>query len=184
MRARTLLAGTLVVAVTAGSAAAARAAPHSPPICDSKEHHQLDFWVGKWDVYTASGNKLVAHSIVEKLYGGCAVRENWMPLGNNSGGSLSTFEPADSAWRQYWVDSMNNVNEYVGRLEGRGISWSGRSVDRGGATHMLAMQIRPEAAGAVRQTCKTSPDSGKTWQVDCDLIYRPEAQPNATALNK
>ena len=50
------------------------------------EFHQLDFWVGKWDVYPTGKDKLVAHSLIEKVYG-CGIRENWMPLSNQPGGS-------------------------------------------------------------------------------------------------
>ena len=55
----------------------------------------FDFWVGEWDVYPSGKDLLVAHSKIEKLYAGCAIRENWMPLKGAGGGSLNTLDPAD-----------------------------------------------------------------------------------------
>ena len=72
--------------------ATVRAPPRvEAPACASADHRAFDFWVGRWDVYpTAQPEKLVAHSLIERLYGGCAVRENWSPLSGNDGtaGSL------------------------------------------------------------------------------------------------
>jgi len=75
-------------ALMAAQAASATPAPTTapapaaaPPPCSSPEHRQFDFWVGKWDVYPTGKDKLVAHSLIEKVYG-CGVRENWMPLNN------------------------------------------------------------------------------------------------------
>ena len=42
-------------------------------------------------------SKLVAHSLIEPLYG-CGIRENWMPLSNRPGGSLSIYVPAAKHW--------------------------------------------------------------------------------------
>src|SRR4051812_40803361 len=81
----------------------AKAPPPSP--CASSDHRAFDFWVGSWDVTPNGSEKLVAHSLIERLYGGCAIRENWMPLKGTGGGSLSSWVPEEKAWRQAWVDS-------------------------------------------------------------------------------
>ena len=36
-----------------------------PPPCAAPEYRQLDFWVGRWDVYPTGKDKLVAHSLIE-----------------------------------------------------------------------------------------------------------------------
>ena len=48
--------------------------------CVGSEYRQFDFWVGSWDVYPTGQSQLVAHSLIETVYNGCGVRENWMPL--------------------------------------------------------------------------------------------------------
>ena len=69
--------------------------PAPPPACAAPEHRQFDFWIGRWDVYPTGKDALVAHSLIEKLYAGCTVRENWMPLKGSGGGSLNMYDPAD-----------------------------------------------------------------------------------------
>ena len=83
---------------SAASDPAQAAAPQAAP-CSDSEHHQFDFWVGHWDVYNRAG-KLVAHSLIEPVYG-CGIRENWMPLNNQPGGSLSIYVPAEKQWQQF-----------------------------------------------------------------------------------
>jgi hypothetical protein len=94
-----------------------------PPVtgkCDAAEYAAFDFWVGEWDVYSAGTDKLVAHSRIEKLYAGCGIRENWMPLSGNAGGSLTARDPFDGLWRQTWVGSAPGpVNFSGGPAEGK-----------------------------------------------------------------
>jgi hypothetical protein len=48
----------------------------APATCDTPQHHQLDFWVGNWQVFDAATNQLVALERVEKHSEGCIVQEN------------------------------------------------------------------------------------------------------------
>ena len=43
--------------------------------CESSEFHQLDFWIGDWDVVGASGEKIGANRI-DRILKGCAVHRN------------------------------------------------------------------------------------------------------------
>src|SRR5690348_9783130 len=93
-----------LIAAMSALAPAVMAQP-APTTCASPESKQFDFWVGKWNVAaSAKPDVKVAESLIEKLYGGCAVRENWMPLKGNAGGSLNAYLPATGKWRQTWVD--------------------------------------------------------------------------------
>ena len=62
------------------------APPLVPPGCNSPESHQWDFWVGSWEVHPKGADQVIAHSLIEKRYTGCAIRENWMPLGKEVAG--------------------------------------------------------------------------------------------------
>src|SRR5918999_4610241 len=77
-----------------------------PPACAGAEHRQFDFWVGEWSVTKTGDSKVIGSSRIEKLYGDCAVRENWMPLSGSAGGSLNSYY--EGQWRQTWVDSSNS----------------------------------------------------------------------------
>src|SRR4051794_35724408 len=50
-----------------------------PPACTAPEFRQFDFWVGRWDVYPTGTDRLVAHSLIENLSAGCAIRKNQGP---------------------------------------------------------------------------------------------------------
>src|SRR5206468_11428770 len=90
----------MIAAMLAATQAAAPSEPPSPPAspphaCTEPAHRQFDFWVGKWDVYPTGKDKLVAHSLIESVYNGCGIRENWMPLKGNGGGSLNIYLPKE-----------------------------------------------------------------------------------------
>ena len=58
-----------MLAIFAAFLAAAQA-PAAPAACAAPEHRQFDFWIGSWDVYPTAGGPLVAHSLIERRYGG------------------------------------------------------------------------------------------------------------------
>ena len=165
-----VLSSLLVLAAQGGGQSAAQP---PPPACETAEHKQFDFWVGKWDVYRPDTNQLVAHSVIEKLYGGCAVRENWMPIGGTGGGSLNSWRPGERKWRQTWTDSGNNWNEYVGGMEGGLMVLTGTSAKASGGAVPVRMTYEAKADGSVVQTGYQSTDDGKTWSLAYQFAYRP-----------
>ena len=155
-------------------AAAAQAAP-PPPSCEGEAYRALDFWVGDWDVYPNGRETLVAHSKIERLYNGCAIRENWMPLRGNGGGSLSGFDPATGRWHQTWIGSAPGVVRFEGGpADGKMVLtgwWAGSGPNgEDGLTRMTYSRVE---GGAVRQHGEFSADHGVTWQPSFDFIYRP-----------
>ncbi len=145
--------------------------------CASTDHRALDFWVGEWDVYPAGTAKLVAHSLIEKLYAGCAIRENWMPLVGGPGGSLSSFDPADKRWHQRWFDSSGAIVDFDGGAVGGAIVLTGnwRNVVGPGQDALVRMSYSRNADGSVRQLGVQSVDEGISWQPSFDFTYRPHA---------
>jgi hypothetical protein len=141
--------------------------------CTSSETKQFDFWVGKWDVYaTSKPDQKVASSIIEKLYHGCAIRENWMPLTDNPGGSMNAYSPEKRLWRQFWADANGGSAEFSGGWNGKSMILTGTWPQPGHPTQMTRMTYTPLADGSVEQTGITSDDAGKTWQPSFDFIYR------------
>ena len=47
----------------------------APPNCDGEKHHQFDFWIGEWTVY--SGENVAGHNTIATLYDGCVLTEHW-----------------------------------------------------------------------------------------------------------
>jgi hypothetical protein len=155
--------------------AAAPAPP--PPACTAAEHRQFDFWVGYWDVFPTGKDKLVAHSLIEKLYAGCTIRENWMPLNNAAGGSLNMYDPADRNWHQLWQDSQNGRVFFDGGIVDEKMvlvgNWQGANGPGKDALTRMTYSANPD--GSVRQFGEQSTDDGKTWLPAFDFTYRKSA---------
>lgn len=153
--------------------------PPSTPTCTRAEFHQLDFWIGRWEVYPTGTNKHVADSVVEGLYGGCAIRENWMPNQPNAdGGSLSSYAPREKLWKQTWIDASGSHVEFVGGWDGQKMAITGdwpTATTPLGEHNYVRMMYAPNPDGSVRQWGEASRD-GKTWKPSFDLTYRRVAK--------
>jgi len=153
---------------TAPNAPPAPPAPAAPqPSCTAPENSQFDFWVGKWDVFGPKGG-LAGHSLIEKLYGGCGIRENWMPVNNAGGGSLNIYVPEEKHWEQFWIDAQGSRALFVGGWNGKAMVIQGKW---GGP--LVRISYSKNADGSVRQFGEQSTDEGKTWSTSFDLTYRP-----------
>lgn len=163
----------LLLALAPLPALAQTAAP-KPPACSAAEHHQFDFWIGRWDAVETADGKPGGRSLIEALYGGCALRENWTQAGY-SGGSLNTYDRTTKQWRQTWTDSNGTWREYVGGLvDGRMVLVSVHpAVADPAKTVHDRMIFTKNADGTVRQLGEQSADGGGTWKVTFDYTYRP-----------
>ncbi len=158
--------------VSVGTALAQGTSP-PPQGCISAESRQFDFWVGKWDVYAASKpDQKVAASLIENLYSGCAIRENWMPLKGTGGGSLSSYVASERRWRQTWVDSSGTRADFSGGWNGKALVLEGLWPQPGHPHQHTRMTYTPHADGSVEQAGESSDDGGKTWTPSFDLVYR------------
>jgi hypothetical protein len=165
------------LALLAASPAVAQPAPQ-PKICDKPVYRQLDFWVGHWDVSPTSGGPVIGHSLIEKLFGDCVVRETWTGPGGSTGGSLSMYQDTTGRWRQTWADSFGAWTEYRGQLVGSDMRFLANDTDRRTGAHLVRrMTFFPLPGGAVRQLIEVSADTGVTWKMDSDLAYRRAAGP-------
>jgi hypothetical protein len=171
-----MLAALLLMQASPGAPVAAPApAPTRPPACDSAEHAAFDFWVGEWDVYAAASGNHVARSSIQRLYNGCAIRENWMPLRGAGGGSLSNLDPESGRWHQTWIGSSPGRTEFVGGAVDGGMVLTGywQNVNGPGQHALVRMTYTKREDGSVRQHGEASTDHGLTWRNSFDFIYKP-----------
>jgi hypothetical protein len=161
------LASLLLAQAAAGQAVA-------PPPCASEAHAAFDFWVGEWDVFPNGQDTQVARSRIERLYGGCAIRENWMPLRGTGGGSLSNLDPA-GRWHQTWVGSSPGRVEFEGGPREGGMVLMGywQGVGGPGKDGLVRMTYTGREGGSVRQFGEVSYDHGVSWESSFDFIYKP-----------
>lgn len=147
----------------------------SQPACGAPEYRQFDFWIGDWDVVQTGKDVQVATSRIERLYSGCVIRENWMPVQGTAGGSLNMFDGRDRIWRQTWVDSGGSWVEFTGGMQGDAMVLTGawRAGSGGGKDNLTRMTFTRNADGSVRQLGEASIDQGKSWGPSFDFTYRP-----------
>ncbi|MBA3896989.1 MAG: hypothetical protein H0X36_07610 [Sphingomonadaceae bacterium] len=165
----------LILAILAAAASTAAAPPAASRRCDKPEYRQFDFWVGHWDVFDAHDKSRAGESVIEKLYDGCALRENWRDP-QLSGGSLNAYGAADGKWRQTWIDSAGLWREFVGGMDGANmvLIWHHPSRAMPGRIAQERMTFTPLPDGSVRQHMDQTAD-GATWVEGYDYIYRRAA---------
>ncbi|BDI61293.1 hypothetical protein [Qipengyuania nanhaisediminis] len=170
---------TVAAAALAITQAAASQTPPAPPptppqspACTGEGHAQFDFWVGEWEVTPNGGEQLIAHSRIERLYNGCAVRENWMPLNGRDGGSLNSYDAATGRWHQTWIGSSPGRVEFAGGWTGEAMVLTGNWPSPAAAHQLVRMTYTLTPEGHVRQHGEASLDHGASWQPSFDFIYR------------
>ncbi len=150
----------------------------SSAACASAEYRQFDFWVGRWNVYQTGKDKPVSHSLIESLYGGCGLRETWLPLRpGGDGGSLNIYLPGEKAWRQTWIDASGARVDFTGGWKGSAMVLTGfwKDVLGPGKDALVRMTYTRSSDRSVRQLGETSEDRGATWSPSFDFTYRPSA---------
>jgi hypothetical protein len=177
--------GTAAVSQTppAGSApatppaptAAAPAAP-APPPCAAPEFHQLDFWVGDWNLTHRARTARdkdewtdgTGTNSVRKILKGCVIEEHFEDkAGDFMGQSASVYDPAQHQWRQTWVDDS------AGYLVLRGNFENGRMVlqtpvEKNATKRMVFHDIKPDSFD---WDWESSTDAGKTWVTMWKIHY-------------
>ena len=175
-----ILAGLLAASAAAAQPPAPPPPPApAPPDCSAPEHHQFDFWIGRWDVVDTKTGQPAGSSLIEGLYKGCVLRENWSEPGGVTGGSLNIYDRTDKRWHQTWADSGGGRHEYVGGLEeGKMVlTWIHPSVRFPGKVAHERMTFTHNTDGTVRQAAEATVDEGATWTALYDYTYKPAAPP-------
>jgi hypothetical protein len=156
---------------------AAVATPAAP--CSRPEYRQFDFWIGDWDV-TAPGGKVVGHSHIESILGGCVIAEHWDSEGNTQGDgkSYNQFNAGLGKWEQFWVDASGMRLVLAGSFANGAMVLEGRQEPdpKTGIAGRERITWTANADGSVRQLWESSKDDGATWSVAFDGLYRRRAK--------
>ena len=159
-------------------AEAAKAAP-----CAAPEYHQFDFWVGDWDGFDVEKPTLVvARNHVDRILGGCVLREDYLGTDGSEGQSFSIYDASRKVWHQTWVTNHGRLLVIEGRFRSGEMILAGADRTADGKERRVR-GIWKRADGGVRETAFTSIDGGKTWQLWFDMIFRPH-KPESVGVKK
>jgi len=145
--------------------------PPKPSACAAAEHHQFDFWIGRWDVFTPDGKK-AGINVIEAIDDGCVLLERWRGGGGFTGSSLNSWDAATRRWHQHWVDNQGGLLRLAGQWDGRRMVLAGTELGADGKSVLQRISWTPAADGSVRQLWEQSDDGGATWSVAFDGLYR------------
>lgn len=148
------------------------AEPSAP--CSSPEHHQFDFWLGKWTAYDGEG-KVVGTNHLHRIVDDCGLQENWVSArGDYKGTSYNFYIPGRRAWHQTWVDNQGGSLLLNGKFKNGQMQLQGQRKTAEGKKTLDRITWSILEDGRVRQHWQTSPDKGKTWSDVFDGYYQRE----------
>ncbi len=168
------LAAALLAGATGVPPARAQEAaePVKPAPCSSPEYRQFDFWIGRWEVTVPNGG-VAGTNVIERIEGGCGLRERWEGTRGVTGTSLNIWNARDGRWHQTWIDNTGTLLRLDGGLVDGSMVMTGttKSATVEGGTTLQRITWTPNADGTVRQLWEASGDDGKTWSVAFDGLY-------------
>jgi hypothetical protein len=151
----------------------------TPSTCDTPQHHQLDFWVGDWQVFDADSNRLVAFDRVQKHSEGCIIQQNLTFLTDMyrrpgvkyrlAGTSINRFD--GQRWVQMWADNQWGSILMYGS-EGADGSMVFTTVTPSRNRDVKDVWEK-RSDGSLRNLHYVAPAGSGQWKKYGDLIYRP-----------
>jgi len=121
---------------------------------------------------TDTAGRVVGHSEITRVSGGCGILEHWMGRDGVGGRSLNAYDPTSGDWTQFWVGEGGLVLHLTGGLRGSSMVLSGRRTGTGGEV-LDRIIWTPSGNGEVRQHWEVSRDGGSTWNTVFDGRYAP-----------
>jgi hypothetical protein len=159
-----------------GQTQANQSAASSAP-CSSPEYRQMDFWVGDWEVYDAKG-ELQGYNLVEKVLGGCALREYYIDVGGLKATSFSMYDFTRKVWNQTYISTRGTLLPIEGYLQGKNMILTGMHVSSDdGRWALHRMMWTPKDDGTAYQLWDFSRDGGKTWAIIYEGFLRKAKKP-------
>ena len=138
---------------------------------DAPEYHQLDFWLGEWDVSWGDGQQ--GTNRVDRILDGRVIWENFdggpaMPF---RGMSVSAYNPKIGLWQQTWVDTEGTYWHFIGEFrDGRMIFATDDIADgKPVKLRMVFYNIQPDE---LDWDWERSDDGGETWELRWKIHYR------------
>ena len=159
----------LIIAITSGNTPVV--AQSESTRCAAPEYRQFDFWLGDWTVADPAG-KPEGTNRVTLIQDGCVLQEHWRGTDGSTGTSFNVYNATTRRWHQTWVDNSGGLLLLDGGLSAGAMVLSENRRLRDGSTAIERITWSKLGPRKVRQLWERSKDSGKTWRVVFDGIYR------------
>lgn len=141
------------------------------PCKSMPEARQFDFWIGEWDVKTATG-QLAGTNTIQLILDDCVLLENWTSVIGGTGKSMNVYNAAKGKWQQTWIDSRGGVIEFVnGEYKDGAMRFIAETRGRDGSAVMRRLTFYNLGPDRVRQFSEMSTDGGKSWAPEYDFYY-------------
>lgn len=135
----------------------------------------FDFWVGSWNVHTASG-QLAGHNRIERAERSCVLTEHWTNTGGGTGMSINYVDKITDEWVQIWNSQDGTQINIRGGLTDEGMNLVGSIHNvASGTTAPFRGLWTPMTDGRVRQYFEQSNDNGETWVPWFEGFYTRQA---------
>ena len=176
---RTALAALGMAAIAPAVAIASTEAPASSH-CTAAEHRQFDFWLGDWDTFEAEDpdGPSIARARVERIAGGCAIRELYEQNDGLIGDSILSYDAVRKQWQQTWVTNRGSLMMIWGNFKDGEMVLEGEVHLQNGTSVLQRITWKVEG-DSVRETAVLSKDEGATWAPAFDVIFRKRAAASA-----
>jgi len=165
-------------AITANPAATVSVTEQAACTTQQAPYRDFDFWIGEWEVYDASNDKLVGSNSISRLAEGCLLLEQWQSVQGNTGTSMNFYDPLQAAWRQVW-QSNGVFIDYQGALDDSGaMRLEGTiSYHKTGKTAPFRGRWQPQEDGSVLQVLEQFHAESGQWSAWFSGIYRRLSEP-------
>ncbi|HEY6941308.1 DUF1579 family protein [Dokdonella sp.] len=154
------------------------------PACTDAAYHQLDAWIGEWDVFDteAPSGPVQGRTIVRSIVGGCALHERYEQADGLVGDSILSYDAARRQWQQTWVTNRGSFMAIAGNAKNDGALVLEGEVHLANGTTVLQRITWTMQGTDVRESAVVSKDRGATWTPAFDVLFRtraPSAKVNA-----
>jgi len=137
----------------------------------------FDFWLGEWEVHTASGQFAGTNS-VRSEEAGCMVTEHWTSATGGSGSSINYLDKTTGEWVQVWNSENGAQISIRGGLTDEGMRLEGHlHYVANGTTLPFRGLWTPMEDGRVRQFFEQSTDDGESWAPWFEGFYTRRSEP-------
>lgn len=139
--------------------------------CCTENHTAFDFWEGKWEVTNSDGTKAGTNTI-EKIQGGCILKENWIGSSGSTGTSLNFYNLKTEQWEQLWVDNSGSHLKLEGnRVRNKMILSSEEFTHTNGKDYINRITWTLNEDGTVRQLWEIL-EKEKVVNIAFDGLYK------------